>query len=158
VEPPPRGEEHEDTIIEGLAAASPTEEVPSEAVFLSPASGLRDPRSVSGADLIVEQPEEGVERGVEGGDPRAVDPFAAAAPVVLLPFEEPGDEPSDVRTAPDSVRQGPRVDAAIARPAPARKVLVFPAHGAELLSGAGERRGVDAPFAQVVERPGGGRP
>src|SRR5699024_12500416 len=53
VEPPPRGEEHEDTIIEGLAAASPTDEDPSEEVFLSPASCLRDPRSVSGADLIV---------------------------------------------------------------------------------------------------------
>jgi len=69
VEPPPRVEEHEDTIVEGLAGASPTEEVPSEEVFLSPGSGLRDPRSVSGADLIVEQPEKGVERGVEGGDP-----------------------------------------------------------------------------------------
>src|SRR5699024_3485281 len=45
VEPPPRVEEHEDTIIEGLAAASPTEEAPSEEVFLSPASGRRDPRS-----------------------------------------------------------------------------------------------------------------
>ena len=107
VEPPPRVEEHEDTIIEGLAAASPTEEVPSEEVFLSPASGLRDPRSVSGADLIVEQPEEGVERGVEGGDPRAVDPFAVPATVILLVFEEPVDEPIDVRIEPESVRQGP---------------------------------------------------
>src|SRR5699024_6386706 len=66
-QPPWRREQHADTIIDGLAAASPTEEVPSEEVFLSPAAGLRDPRSVSGADLIVEQPEEGVERGVEGG-------------------------------------------------------------------------------------------
>src|SRR5699024_4928381 len=103
VEPPPRVEEHEDTIIEGLAAASPTEEAPSEEVFLSPASGRRDPRSVSGADLIVEQPEEGVERGVEGGDPRAVDPFAVPATVILLVFEEPVDEPIDVRIEPESV-------------------------------------------------------
>ena len=69
VEPSSRVEEHEDTIIEGLAAASPTEEVPGEEVLLTLGSGLRDPRSVSGADLIVEQPEKGVERGVEGGDP-----------------------------------------------------------------------------------------
>src|SRR5699024_12561609 len=71
------------------------------------AAGRRDPRSVSGADLIVEQPEEGVERGVEGGDPRAVDPFAVPATVILLVFEEPVDEPIDVRIEPESVRQGP---------------------------------------------------
>src|SRR5699024_9892783 len=76
---------------EGLAAASPTEEVPGEEVLLTHGSGLRDPRSVSGADLIVEQPDEGVERGVEGGGPGAVDPFAVPAAVILLVFEEPVD-------------------------------------------------------------------
>src|SRR5699024_11447341 len=100
---------HEDTIIEGLAAASPTEEVPSEEVFLSPVSGLRDPRSVSGADLIVEQPEEGVERGVEGGDTSAADPFAVPAPDILLGSREPGDEPTDARAPPAPVRRGPSV-------------------------------------------------
>src|SRR5699024_6267066 len=43
-EPRPRVEEHEATIIEGLAAAPPAEEAPSEEVLLSPASGRRDPR------------------------------------------------------------------------------------------------------------------
>src|SRR5699024_9417435 len=88
---------------EGLAAASPTEEVPGEEVLLTHGSGLRDPRSVSGADLIVEQPDEGVERGVEGGGPGAVDPFAVPAAVILLVFEEPVDVLLIKQFAPDAL-------------------------------------------------------
>src|SRR5699024_6019938 len=107
VEPPPRVEEHEDTIIDGLAAASPTDEAPREEVVLPPPPGRLDPRSVAGAQLIAGQAEEGVGRGVGGGDPRADDPFAVPATVILLVFEEPVDEPIDVRIEPESVRQGP---------------------------------------------------
>lgn len=88
--------EAEDARIERVPGREPAEESPLQQVLLSPAPGVSDPDGITGAGLVVEESDEGVERGLEGRDFRPFDPLAVPPTIVELMAQEPVDDSVDI--------------------------------------------------------------